>query len=212
MSTMTCPICNEGTLAEATRVKTFTRPHGEVSVDLLYSHCEHCGSDLVTEEQSRNNKKRMRAREKQYDGYLTGQQIFALRRRYNLTQKEAGKLFGGGPVAFSKYESEDIVPTDAMNKLLWLAINLPESVDRLATLVNIDLKGATTSPRLSMHLLRAVEVESTFCKPRTNKELSIKNLLRTVHPAYEENSSKFADGTTQLGEFAANETMEQLAA
>lgn len=40
-------------------------------------------------------------------------------------------MFGGGPVAFSKYESDDVMQSDAMDKLLRLAAEVPAALDKL---------------------------------------------------------------------------------
>jgi HTH-type transcriptional regulator/antitoxin MqsA len=48
-----------------------------------------------------------------------------------MTQVEAGKFFGGGPVAFSKYETDDLIPSDSMVALLKLAMNDPNVAARL---------------------------------------------------------------------------------
>jgi HTH-type transcriptional regulator/antitoxin MqsA len=53
---------------------------------------------------------------------LTGAEILALRKRYGLTQPQAARLFGGGPVAFSKYENDDVAHSEAMDKLLRLVL------------------------------------------------------------------------------------------
>jgi HTH-type transcriptional regulator/antitoxin MqsA len=45
-----------------------------------------------------------------------------MRKAARLTQEDAGELFGGGPVAFSKYENDDLVPDEGMINLLRLAI------------------------------------------------------------------------------------------
>jgi transcriptional regulator with XRE-family HTH domain len=46
----------------------------------------------------------------------------ALRKRYGLNQQQAARLFGGGPVAFSKYENDDVAHSEAMDKLLRLVL------------------------------------------------------------------------------------------
>jgi HTH-type transcriptional regulator/antitoxin MqsA len=205
MSVHTCPICTSDNLSAATRTKVFARLHGEVKVELLYSHCASCGSDIVTEQQSVENKKRMRAREKQYEGFLTGQQIFALRRRYGLTQKDAAKVFGGGPVAFSKYESEDILPTEAMNKLLWLAIEMPEAVQRLAEAADVKLKGLATKPDAKARTVawksRVFEIGVPIAEPAKL------HMLGTLHPHYGANGDFHAE-TTRFCDTAANDHAE----
>ena len=57
---------------------------------------------------------------KSVDGLLTGTEICALRDKYKLTQGQAAKLFGGGPVAFSKYENDDVSQSESMDTLLRL--------------------------------------------------------------------------------------------
>jgi HTH-type transcriptional regulator/antitoxin MqsA len=37
-----------------------------------------------------------------------------------MTQGQAAKLFGGGPVAFTKYENDDVMQSEAMDTLLRL--------------------------------------------------------------------------------------------
>jgi HTH-type transcriptional regulator/antitoxin MqsA len=58
---------------------------------------------------------------KRIDGLLSGIEIRAIRERYGINQKQAALLFGGGPVAFSKYENDDIAQAESMDKLLRLA-------------------------------------------------------------------------------------------
>ena len=48
-------------------------------------------------------------------------------RAYQLTQAQAAKLFGGGPVAFSKYENDDVAQSEAMDTLLRLVRRSPEA-------------------------------------------------------------------------------------
>lgn len=206
MSDHSCPICSSSNLSAAVRTKVFARPHGEVTVELLYSHCADCGSDLVTEEQSVENKKRMRAREKQYEGFLTGQQIFALRRRYGLTQKDAAKIFGGGPIAFSKYESEDIVPTEAMNKLLWLATEMPETVQRLAHAANIKLKGVAADSNSAQRHDNWSSLVFKINMPI--HALAIPNLLCTLQPQHGIAGEYPVELKTRFGDLAANDQVE----
>ena len=74
----------------------------------------------------------MLAFKKEVDGLLTGQEIKALRKRYNLTQAQAASIFGGGPVAFSKYESDDVMQSEPMDNLLRVASQIPDAVAWLA--------------------------------------------------------------------------------
>ena len=52
--------------------------------------------------------------------------IRAVRENCGLTQREAGKRFGGGDKSFEKYESGEIAPSEPTKRLLRLAMEHPE--------------------------------------------------------------------------------------
>jgi HTH-type transcriptional regulator/antitoxin MqsA len=52
-----------------------------------------------------------------------------IRKRLGLTQSQAGKYFGGGVTAFSRYESGKTAPPVALVKLLRLLDHHPELLD-----------------------------------------------------------------------------------
>jgi HTH-type transcriptional regulator/antitoxin MqsA len=60
------------------------------------------------------------------DGLLTASEIVELRNKLGLTQQEAAKIFGGGINAFSKYERSEVIQSVAMDKLMRLALNIPD--------------------------------------------------------------------------------------
>ncbi|SOB74575.1 HTH-type transcriptional regulator / antitoxin MqsA [Marinobacter sp. LV10R510-11A] len=127
-----CPVCGEGSLTP--QVEMIAAEHREVSreIESHYSVCDGCGSEQAGPLELRANKRTMVAFKKQVDGLLTGAQVRALRERLGVNQSEAAKIFGGGPVAFSKYESDDVSQSEAMDKLLRLADELPEAFAVLA--------------------------------------------------------------------------------
>ena len=57
---------------------------------------------------------------------LTPLVVRAIRERCGLSQAQAARVFGGGPKAFEKYESGEVVPSGAMVRLLLLAMRHPE--------------------------------------------------------------------------------------
>jgi HTH-type transcriptional regulator / antitoxin MqsA len=57
---------------------------------------------------------------------LTPLVIRAIRESCLLSQKEAARVFGGGPKAFEKYESGEVAPSSAMTRLLLLAARRPD--------------------------------------------------------------------------------------
>jgi HTH-type transcriptional regulator / antitoxin MqsA len=115
-----CPLCGEGHVTEQVQeVETVYKGH-KAMLPLHYKLCDHCLSDFAGAEESRRNKRAVLAFRKQVDGLLTGTEIAALRKQYGLTQMQAARLFGGGPVAFSKYENDDVAQSEAMDTLLRL--------------------------------------------------------------------------------------------
>ncbi len=70
----------------------------------------------------------MKAREL---GVLTPEQIRSVRKRLKLSQREAGRLIGGGPNAFQKYESGDVLLSKAADTALRLLSNNPKRLEEL---------------------------------------------------------------------------------
>jgi HTH-type transcriptional regulator/antitoxin MqsA len=52
--------------------------------------------------------------------------VRAAREAVGVSQREAGRLFGGGPTAFYKYETAKSVPSGSMANLLRLALERPD--------------------------------------------------------------------------------------
>lgn len=48
-----------------------------------------------------------------------------------LNQEQAAKVFGGGPEAFSKYKSDDVMQSDSADKLLRMAEAFPMRLKKL---------------------------------------------------------------------------------
>jgi HTH-type transcriptional regulator / antitoxin MqsA len=80
----------------------------------------HTGADLAAYEEAWE---RLRAR---YATYLRES-----RKRWRLTQEQAGKLIGGGKRAFQKYESGQALPTEAAVGLIELLNADSENLERL---------------------------------------------------------------------------------
>lgn len=70
---------------------------------------------------------------------LSGDEIRAYRKRMKLKQDTASALFGGGKVAFSRYENDDITQNTAMDNLLRLCMDAPINLLKLASLKGLQL-------------------------------------------------------------------------
>jgi len=135
-----CPICGEGHLSAHVGKNEVSYRGQSRAIDYEFSTCDSCGSEIATAGQTKANKRIMNAYRKEVDDLLAGNEILYFRKDVlHLSQKLAALVFGGGKIAFSRYEKDDIVPSDAMNSLLWLCMKNPQNVALLAEKRGIDL-------------------------------------------------------------------------
>lgn len=156
-----CPICGEGTLTlkQGTNEAEYKGVRGSVS--FFYEECDACGSEQADASLTLRNKRLMLAFRKQVDGLLTGDEVRAIRNRLKLKQSEAARVFGGGPTAFSKYESDDVAQSAAMDKLLRLADAQPAAFRYLCRLADVEtpegvpkLEVIENDPNIVWHTLK----------------------------------------------------------
>lgn len=120
-----CPICGDEGLHE-TKTTILREFEGfKKEVPFHASVCESCGSEILTDQQAKFNKRQMADFYRSADGLLTGSQIKAIREDLNLTQAEAASTFGGGKNAFTKYENGDVTQSTALDKLIRTAYSVP---------------------------------------------------------------------------------------
>jgi len=136
-----CPICESGHLAEELGGNAVEYKGASQELVMLFSVCDACGSEQVTDGQSRANKRAMIEFKKQVEDLLTGIEVKCLRNRLGLSQAEAAKVFGGGPVAFSKYENDDVMQSESMDKLLKTSRDVPGVIEYLADKAGVELVG-----------------------------------------------------------------------
>jgi HTH-type transcriptional regulator/antitoxin MqsA len=110
------------------RPLTLTYKGESITVDMpgWYSDASpegiHTGIDMKTSDRALN---RLKAR---VEGLLLPEDIRRVRRKLGLTQEAAGELIGGGPRAFQKYETGDLLPSRAISSALLLLDNDPASL------------------------------------------------------------------------------------
>lgn len=157
-----CPICGEGRVTAGVEMISHKYGGQTTSLPLRFTTCDACGSESAGLVESRANKRAVMAFRKSVDGLLTGAEICALRNKYKLTQGQAAKLFGGGPVAFSKYENDDVSQSESMDSLLRLVRRSEVAFCELA-----DEKGMTAELTFTKKA-EAIEKTSTVTVTATN--------------------------------------------
>jgi putative zinc finger/helix-turn-helix YgiT family protein len=152
-----CPFCDGARLTEQDEIAEFNdRKNGlQLSYYKLLTKCLDCHERFEAPTQRAENGKRIADARSAARGAPTGAQIRALRKAWGLTIAEAGALFGGGEIAFAKYEKGEIVPVQSMSKLLRLAI---QGLIELEALQGLNSVAATNmqapSSRASLALIK----------------------------------------------------------
>ncbi len=126
-------------LAAVERTKEFRPPTGPVTVRLLESTCTHCGRNTLLASQHDENLRRLAARAEAYGPYLRGEDIFAFRRKYGLTQRALSKVIGKGLIAVTRYETESSYPDLSTTSLLKVLMRHPPVLKELADAANVDI-------------------------------------------------------------------------
>jgi HTH-type transcriptional regulator/antitoxin MqsA len=127
------PVCPEtgAPMHRDTRPMTLTYQGESITFDMPGWYCDtseesiHSGQDMKVSDRMLNL---LKARA---EGLLGPEEIRRIRKRLGLTQADAGVLIGGGPRAFQKYETGDLLPSRAISSALMLLDHDPEALSVL---------------------------------------------------------------------------------
>ncbi|MBM3571952.1 MAG: type II toxin-antitoxin system MqsA family antitoxin [Alphaproteobacteria bacterium] len=130
MTNPTCPKTGQP-MFRAVRPMTIAYKGRASTFDMPGWYCRasdesiHTGADLKVSDRALNRLKG------QVEGLLTPDDVRRIRKRLHLTQKDAGRLIGGGPNAFQKYESGDVLVSHAVTSALLLLERDPSGLSLL---------------------------------------------------------------------------------
>jgi HTH-type transcriptional regulator/antitoxin MqsA len=141
-----CPVCSEGRLNQTSEPEQCEYRGHLADLLMQFAVCDVCGITQAGSEQLRANKRSVTAFHKDVDGLLTGSQVRELRAVLSISQAEAAKIFGGGPVAFSKYENDEVSQSEPMDKLLRVAMAVPQAFSWLAEYAGLRVSVTHLSP------------------------------------------------------------------
>ena len=139
-----CPACGEGRLHVRESTQQVEHAGVKGTIPLYYAVCDVCGSEVAEAGEARVNKRAMIAFRKHAEGLLTGREMREARSALHLTQSQAAQLFGGGKVAFSRYENDDIAQSEAMGSLIRVCLARRDSLSWLAARKGVALPTDTT--------------------------------------------------------------------
>jgi putative zinc finger/helix-turn-helix YgiT family protein len=142
----TCPVCGVGHIVNETLLDKFEYLGSQLEALKTEEYCDSCGTLLQLPETIRANLRNVQRAKIVHDGLLTGDEISKFRDAFQITQLTASSLFGGGKVAFSKYECDEIAHNASMDRLLRLCILAPANILLLAeitdTVISKEIKAA----------------------------------------------------------------------
>jgi HTH-type transcriptional regulator/antitoxin MqsA len=127
---MTNPVCPETgvPMHRAVRPLTLTYKGESITGEMPGWYCErseesiHDGDDMKVSDRALN---RLKAR---VEALPEPEEIRRIRKKLGLTQAAAGELIGGGPRAFQKYETGDLLPSRAISSALALLDHDPKTL------------------------------------------------------------------------------------
>jgi len=115
----TCPICN-GTIAQQNKEVNYTYKEHSVTVVENTLTCRQCGESFLSPKELKNNQLQLTNFKRTVDNLLTTNELKRIRKKLELTQKDASKIFGGGIRAFYKYETGENTQSKSLDILLRL--------------------------------------------------------------------------------------------
>lgn len=119
MTNPACPETGEPMFRDV-RPMTITFKGHKATFDMPGWYCDASDESIHTGEDMKVSDRALNRLKAQADGLLEPEAVKRIRKRLHLTQKDAGRVIGGGPNAFQKYESGEIVVSHAVMSALLL--------------------------------------------------------------------------------------------
>ena len=130
MANVLCPLTGEP-MARGERTVTLNYKDQSISFPMPGWYSEHSDEGVHTGEDMKVSDRMLNLLKARADGLLEPTEIKIIRKKLNLTQAQAGMLIGGGPRAFQKYESGELLPSRAICSALRLLDQNPNGLAAL---------------------------------------------------------------------------------
>ena len=113
------------------RPMTFTYQGESITVDMPGWYSADGTRSVHSHEDTKVSDRALHVMKARVEGLPLPMEIRSIRKKFALTQEEAGTLLGGGARAFQKYESGDVLPSRTMANLLLLLQEYPQGLETL---------------------------------------------------------------------------------
>ena len=107
---------------------TLTYKGESITFDMPGWYCEQSEESIHTGEEMKVSDRMLNRLKARSEGLLIPEEIRRIRKKLRLSQEAAGLVIGGGPRAFQKYESGDLLPSRAISSALILLDHDPKSL------------------------------------------------------------------------------------
>jgi HTH-type transcriptional regulator/antitoxin MqsA len=110
------------------RTMTLTYKGEKITFDMPGWYCDQSDESIHTGADMKVSDRMLNLLKAHSEGLLAPVEIRRIRKKLHLTQEAAGLVVGGGPRAFQKYESGDLLPSRAISSALVLLDHDPEAL------------------------------------------------------------------------------------
>lgn len=126
----TNPICPKtgAPMHRGVRPMTLTYKEKSITFDMPGWYCDDCEESIHTGKDMKISDRMLNRLKARSEGLLWPEEIRRIRKKLHLSQETAGLIIGGGPRAFQKYESGDLLPSRAVSSALVLLDHDPGSL------------------------------------------------------------------------------------
>ena len=127
-----CPECGSSDMVQGYRTQTVeygglvSEPYEQPGL-----WCRSCGEGLISFKEMEVGSREMHKLKAQVEHLLLPSEVRRVRKKLGLTQRDAGLLLGGGPNAFQKYESAQLLTSRAISNLLRVLEHDPSALEVL---------------------------------------------------------------------------------
>lgn len=130
---MSNPVCPEtgAPMHRGVRPMTLTYKGESLTFDMPGWYCDQSKESIHTGEGMKISDRKLNLLKARVENLLEPEEIRRIRKKLHLSQEEAGILIGGGPRAFQKYESGDLLPSRAVSSALVLLNHDPAALSVL---------------------------------------------------------------------------------
>jgi HTH-type transcriptional regulator/antitoxin MqsA len=161
---MKCPTCETGNLVASVRDVPYVYKGKKTVIKAVKGKfCDNpkCRDVVMDIDESARTSKAMLAFNKKVNARLSPIDLLTeVRGKLKLTQQQAAEVFGGGPNAFSRYESGKTKPPLALVKLFKVLSKHPELFEEIAESKTSRGRASATSKRKPRRLPRSAHAST----------------------------------------------------